>query len=192
MLDWIKNPDLRRRAHLGLNKGEARKRWPVPSISVGSARSATAALRTSSSAPPGSTCWSRPSSFGTRSTWRWPTRAAAPGRDDQRGLVAACSAARLGTHRADRRLRLEHCRSAPAFGLTATTIAYHYLASAGRMPTYWTCSVGAFRRRSPIPSPLFQRVHFLSSSRATAAIVAFLRQPVRRPAGLPDRPIRST
>jgi TnpA family transposase len=23
-LDWIKNPDLRRRAHLGLNKGEAR------------------------------------------------------------------------------------------------------------------------------------------------------------------------
>jgi len=37
-LDWIKNPDLRRRAHLGLNKGEARNALAVPSTSAGSAR----------------------------------------------------------------------------------------------------------------------------------------------------------
>src|SRR6266480_3835810 len=37
--------------------------------------------------------------------------AAAPGRDDQRRPVAACRTAWLGAHRADRRLRLEHCRS---------------------------------------------------------------------------------
>lgn len=66
-LDWIKNPALRRRAQLGLNKGEARTRWPAPSIFAGSARCGIAALRTSFSAPLGSTCWSRPSSSGTRS-----------------------------------------------------------------------------------------------------------------------------
>jgi hypothetical protein len=89
----------------GSTRARPATRWPVPSISAGSARSATAALRTNSSAPPGSqTCWSRPSGGGLHG-------AAAPGRDDQRRPVAACRTARLGAHRADRRLRLEHCRS---------------------------------------------------------------------------------
>jgi len=72
-LDWIKNPTSAAAPISGSTRAKRATRWPVPSISAGSARSATAALRASSSAPPGSTCWSRPSSFGTRSTWRWPT-----------------------------------------------------------------------------------------------------------------------
>ena len=49
--------------------------------------------------------------------------AAAPGRHDQRGPVAACSAAWSGMHRADRRLRLE-CRStAGRYAQTAAAAA---------------------------------------------------------------------
>ena len=73
-LDWIKNPTSAAAPISGSTRAKRATRWPVPSISAGSARSATAALRTSSSAPPGSTCWSRPSSSGTRSIWRWPIR----------------------------------------------------------------------------------------------------------------------
>ena len=47
-LDWIKNPDLRRRAHLGLNKGEARNalarstwRWPTRSCGARAGQSTT-------------------------------------------------------------------------------------------------------------------------------------------------------
>src|SRR6266481_8353517 len=50
--------------------------------------------------------------------------AAAPGRDDQRRPVAACRTARLGLHRADRRLRLEHRRStASRYAQTAAAAA---------------------------------------------------------------------
>jgi len=57
---------------------------------------------------------------------RLPLRSA-HGRDDQRGPIAACSAARLGAHRADRRLRLEHCRS--------TAGRYAQTAAAAAIPT---------------------------------------------------------
>ena len=57
----------------GLNKGEAATTSQAPSSSTGSARSATAPTRTSSTAPAASTCWSRPSSCGTRATWTRPS-----------------------------------------------------------------------------------------------------------------------
>lgn len=73
-LDWIKNPTSAAAPISGSTRAKRATRWPVPSNSASSARSATAAFRTNSSAPPGSTCWSRPSSSETRSIWRWPTR----------------------------------------------------------------------------------------------------------------------
>ena len=73
-LDWIKNPTSAAAPISASTRAKRATRWPAPSTSAGSARCATAASRTSSSAPPGSTCWSRPSSSGTRSIWRWPIR----------------------------------------------------------------------------------------------------------------------
>ena len=112
------------RAHLGLNKGEARKRWPVPSISVGSARSATAALRTSSSR-----LRAQPVGRGHH-----PLEHEVPGgglhelrrqggtiNEDLLRHVAPLGWERIGL---TGDYAWEHCRSAPAFGLTATTIAY--------------------------------------------------------------------
>ena len=112
-LDWIKNPDLRRRAHLGLNKGEACNALAraVYFCRLGEVRDRSFESQ-----------FFRASGLNllVAAIILWNTKylemaylhgAAAPGRDDQRGPGVACSAARLGTHRADRRLRLEHCRS---------------------------------------------------------------------------------
>jgi TnpA family transposase len=73
-LDWIKNPDLRRRAHLGLNKGEACNALAraVYFCRLGEARDRS--FENQFFRASGLNCWSRPSSFGTRSTRRWPTR----------------------------------------------------------------------------------------------------------------------
>jgi TnpA family transposase len=75
-MDWLKSPELRRRAHAGLNKGEARNA-PARAIFFHftvSASCATALSRTSSSARPASTCCWRPLSCGTRSIWSAPWR----------------------------------------------------------------------------------------------------------------------
>ena len=65
-LDWIEDPELRRdtepRAQQGRSHATA---WRAPSSSIGSAKSATAPTRTSSTARPASICSSPPSSCGT-------------------------------------------------------------------------------------------------------------------------------
>jgi TnpA family transposase len=65
-LDWIKNPDLRRRAHLGLNKGEARNALAraVYFCRLGEMRDRS--FENQFFRASGSTCWWRPSSSGTR------------------------------------------------------------------------------------------------------------------------------
>ena len=124
-LDWIKNPDLRRRAHLGLNKGEARNALAraVYFCRLGEVRDRSFENQ-----------FFRASGLNllVAAIILWNTKylevayteLPAPGRDDQRGPVAACRAARLGAHRADRRLRLEHRRStASRYAQTAAAAA---------------------------------------------------------------------
>jgi Tn3 transposase DDE domain len=51
-LDWLQNVELRRGVHAGLNKGEARNALARACSSTGSAKCATAALKTSAIVPP--------------------------------------------------------------------------------------------------------------------------------------------
>ena len=107
-LDWIKNPDLRRRAHLGLNKGEARNALAraVYFCRLGEMRDRTFENQ-----------FFRASGlnllvaaiilWNTRYLEAGLSRAATAGPDGQRGPASSCRAARLGAHRPDRRLRLE-------------------------------------------------------------------------------------
>src|SRR6516165_4595717 len=86
-LDWIKNPTSAAAPISGSTRAKRATRWPVPSISAGSARSATAALRASSSAPPGSTVGRGRHPLEHEVPGDGRHGAAAAGRDDQRGPV---------------------------------------------------------------------------------------------------------
>jgi hypothetical protein len=95
--------------------------------------------------------------------------AAAPGRDGQRRRVAACRTARLGAHRADRRLRLEHCRSAAGrYAQTAAAAAI----STGGLSSFNVPDVvhsEHFRVVTPIsarsePAPIVKLVHNCTSA----------------------------
>ena len=71
MIDWATDPDMRRRAQVGLNKGEAalkRRTMPssAPSTSTNAANCETEPGRDSTTGSPASTCWPRSSSTGTR------------------------------------------------------------------------------------------------------------------------------
>jgi TnpA family transposase len=50
-LQWLQDPELRRRSHVGLNKGEQQNASAAPYSSTGSAKSATAPMKTSATAP---------------------------------------------------------------------------------------------------------------------------------------------
>jgi hypothetical protein len=67
MLDWISDPDFRRRTSAGLNKGEARNALARAAFFHDSAKSATGLSRTSVTAPRASISPSPPSFFGTPS-----------------------------------------------------------------------------------------------------------------------------
>lgn len=53
MLEWMKDPELRRRVQVGLNKGDARNALVVPSSSIVKETCATAPSRTSDIVPGG-------------------------------------------------------------------------------------------------------------------------------------------
>ena len=77
MLDWTTDPDMRRRAQVGLNKGEAHHalKRAINFHQRGELRDRTG--KDSTSGSPASTCWPRSSSTGTR---RSSARPSSPGR----------------------------------------------------------------------------------------------------------------
>ena len=66
MIDWATDPDMRRRAQVGLNKGEAHHalKRAINFHQRGELRDRTG--RDSTTGSPASTCWPRSSSTGTR------------------------------------------------------------------------------------------------------------------------------
>src|SRR5208283_5805894 len=66
MLDWLESPELRRRFHAGLNKGEHATRSPRPFSSINRAGSSIARSKTRAIEPRASISLPRRSSTGTR------------------------------------------------------------------------------------------------------------------------------
>ena len=75
MIDWTTDPDMRRRAQVGLNKGEAHQ--PQAAINSNAANCETEPGKDSTIGSPASTCWPRSSSTGT---CRSSARPSSPGR----------------------------------------------------------------------------------------------------------------
>jgi TnpA family transposase len=67
-MDWLKSPELHRRAHARLNKGEARNALARAIFfhSLGELRDRTFENQFFRASGPASTCWSPPSFCGTR------------------------------------------------------------------------------------------------------------------------------
>jgi hypothetical protein len=72
-LDWLQDPELRRRSHVGLNKGEQQTRSIAQCSSIGSAKSATVRMRTNAIGLAALICWWPPSFYGTPCTCSEPS-----------------------------------------------------------------------------------------------------------------------
>jgi TnpA family transposase len=68
-LDWLQNTELRRRVHVGLNKGDAKNALAKAVFFNRLGEMRDAASRTSVIGPAASTWWWLPSFFATQFTW---------------------------------------------------------------------------------------------------------------------------